>query len=488
MFRKLLILICVFVSTGVFAGALRVANIFSDGMVLQQEMNVPVWGTAAAGAEVMVSFASQKKRTTADAKGKWMVKLDPLNASDENAKMTITSGAHAITIKDVLVGEVWLCGGQSNMAWTLAGLTKNPGNEEFKPVHDYLVNEIATANDPLLRFMSRKWIPAVSPEVKDFSGTGYFFGRKLRKELGVPVGLINANRGGTRIEPWIPKTQFLKTDAGKSFYESEYKQMAKSNSKKKGQSNKLPSGLFNGTIAPLVPYAIRGAVWYQGESNCNYRSEHYKDSMLDLIEGWREHWGQDEFAFYWCQLANKHAANAEPSDKDPWAEIQNQQREVLALTTDTGMAVLNDIGEARNIHPKNKVDAGRRLALWPLKHLCGKDIVCSGPLYKSSAIDGSKVIIKFSHTGSGLMVGEKHLMEPAKEVHEPLNRFQICGADRKWKWAQARIVGKDTVEVWHKDIPDPVEVRYAWSSNPEGANLYNKEGLPASLFKTDMAE
>ena len=229
---------------------------------------------------------------------------------------------------------------------------------------------------------------------------------------------------------------------------------------------------------------MKGAIWYQGESNAGYRTEHYKQSMVLLVNGWREQWAQKQFPFIWCQLANKNTANNEPNDGDAWVAIQNQQREVLALTEHTGMAVLNDIGEARNIHPKNKPDAGRRLSLWALNLAYGKEIVCSGPLYKSSTINGNKVIIKFDHVGSGLMVGNKHLMDPTVKVQEPLKRFQVCGADRKWKWAVAKIVGKDTVEVWCEDIPDPVEVRYAWSSNPEGANLYNKEGLPASLFKT----
>ena len=171
-------------------------------------------------------------------------------------------------------------------------------------------------------------------------------------------------------------------------------------------------------------------------------------------------------------------------DEDGWALVQDGQQYAMKLP-DTGMAVLNDIGETRDVHPKNKIDAGKRLSLWPLKHIYGKELVFSGPLYKEAKLDAGKVIVTFDHVGSGLMVGHKHLMEPTVDVNEPLKRFQICGDDRRWKWAQAKIVGTDTVAVWHDDIQEPVEVRYAWSSNPQGANLYNKEGLPASLFRTE---
>lgn len=539
-FKAGIVSVALFVLAGNSSSAeLTVAGIFSDGMVLQRGMDVPVWGTADPDAAVQVAFAGQTKQTTTNRAGKWMLKLDPLKASAEGRSMTISSQVSdsMLQVSNVLVGEVWLCGGQSNMDWTLTQLTRQTGSDEFKPVYEYLVNEIKTANDPLLRqftvngvatpgkevglIKSGGWAPAVKGKVNGFSGAGYFFGRELRKELGVPVGLIDANRGGTKIEPWIPREQYLKNDALKAFYYNELAkweeselpavkraadaayqkqldvwkkradaakatgQKAPRKPRKKGyDQNGVPAALYNGFVHALVPYAIKGAVWYQGESNAGYRTEHYRESMLALIKGWREQWGQGSFPFIWCQLASFRVANEAPMDQDDWVEIQNQQREALALADDTGMAVLNDIGEARNIHPKNKVDVGKRLSLWALSLAYEGDIVCSGPLYQSSLIDGRKVILKFDHAGSGLMVGRKHLLDSTVEVQGALKRFQICGKDGQWNWADAKITGKDTVEVWHKDIPTPVEVRYAWSSNPEGANLYNKEGLPASLFKT----
>ena len=191
------------------------------------------------------------------------------------------------------------------------------------------------------------------------------------------------------------------------------------------------------------------------------------------------------FYFYASQLANYKDPNEAPvGDEDGWALLSYKQSEILKLPN-TGLAVLNDIGEAKDIHPKNKVDTGKRLSLWALKQAYKKDIVFSGPLYKNSTIKKDKIIIAFDNVGSGLIVGKKHLMEPTREVYEPLRRFQIRGNDGQWKWAEAKIINKNQVEVWHTDIKTPVEVRYAWSSNPEGANLYNKEGLPTSLFKTE---
>jgi sialate O-acetylesterase len=233
----------------------------------------------------------------------------------------------------------------------------------------------------------------------------------------------------------------------------------------------------------LVPYAIKGAIWYQGESNAGHFQDQYRDRFSAMINAWRERWGQKNLYFYWCQLAQFKAVNAEPIAEDGWVTVCDHQRLALSLP-DTGMAVLNDIGEAEDIHPHNKMDAGKRLSLWALKQAYGRDIVYSGPLYKESKISGNKVVVTFDSVGSGLMVGSKNLLDPVVETKDPLKRFQICGADNRWKWAEAKITGKDTVEVSHPEIAEPVEVRYAWSSNAEGANLYNKEGLPASLFKT----
>ena len=251
------------------------------------------------------------------------------------------------------------------------------------------------------------------------------------------------------------------------------------------KSNRIPSTLYNGMIAPLVPYAVKGAIWYQGESNAKYQNDNYQKHFTALIEGWRTAWAQDRLDFYFCQLAQFRDPAKTPLDNDGWVNVIYQQFLTALAVPNTGMAVLNDIGEANDIHPHNKVDAGKRLSLWALAKTYGTGLnVYSGPLYKSSKIEGSKVIVTFDSVGSGLMTGKKHLLDPVVEVQEELKHFQIKGADNQWKWATAKIISKDSVEVSHPEISAPVEVRYAWAPNAKGANLYNKEGIPASCFKT----
>jgi sialate O-acetylesterase len=247
-------------------------------------------------------------------------------------------------------------------------------------------------------------------------------------------------------------------------------------------------------VSPVVPYAIKGAIWYQGESNTQTNTLKYERNFRLMISAWRTHWNQGDFPFYFAQLANFKRPVSEPVDYDGWASIRDQQRRTLGLKN-TGMAVLSDIGEARDIHPHNKMDVGKRLALWALKNdypstmlKAGKkagDLVCSGPLYKNHEIKDGKVVITFDSVGSGLMAGVKEGIADTQEIGTPLKHFQICGKDRKWKWAEAVITGKDTVTVSHQAVQEPVVVRYAWAQNPEGANLYNKEGLPASIFTTE---
>ena len=253
------------------------------------------------------------------------------------------------------------------------------------------------------------------------------------------------------------------------------------------------STLFNAMVNPVIPYAIRGTIWYQGESNRDYNTLQYERHFSAMINSWRKQWGQGDFPFYFAQLANyqgRSRASYEPPamkpvEYDGWPSICDQQRRTLGLKN-TGMAVLSDIGEAADVHPHNKMDVGKRLALWALKHDYKKDIpVCSGPLYKSHEIKDDQVIISFDHAGSGLMSGSKVGMEATQETKAALKYFQICGEDRQWQWANVEITGKDTLAVSHPDLANPTVVRYAWSTNAKSANLYNKEGLPASIFTTE---
>ncbi len=461
------------------------SQLFTDNMVIQRETKAPVWGMADAGEQVTVTGSwGESASTVTGEDGKWSVKLQTPAAGGPH---TITfKGKSSVELKDVLVGEVWLCSGQSNMDFTLKMLSKVVRNEEFKSVNDYLKKEIDTADDNLLRqftvnrastrtTLKGEWITTKPEQVGAFTATGYFFGRELRRELKVPVGLIKASVGGTVIEPWIPEEGFQSTQEMTAFL----------NSPHKVPRHQSPTYLFNTMIRPVIPYAIKGVIWYQGESNRKRRPAQYGTHFKTLITFWRTLWGQGNFPFYYAQLANYKGTCVEPVEYDNWALVCEQQRRTLFLEN-TGMAVLNDIGDPKDAHPKNKIDVGKRLAAWALKKDYGVNLAAwSGPLYKSHDIKDGKVTITFDHVGSGLMTGSKHLMEETKETNDPLQRFQICGKDRKWQWAEAKITGKDTVELSHADIAEPTIVRYAWSIDPVGANLYNREGFPASLFTTE---
>ena len=520
--------------------------LFTDGMVIQRETKAPVWGTADAGERVTVTASwGETAAVTAGEKGKWMVKLQTPSAGGPHA-LTI-KGNNSVEIKDVLSGEVWFCSGQSNMDFEMKKLAvafPQRTTPEHEPAANYVKKEMETAKDNLLRqftvtkamspiepltTLKGSWMDSSPQHNPGFSATAYFFGRELRQKLNVPVGLIKCAWGGTRIEPWIPAEAFQQDKEMAAYFKSNMSdleiKMAKwspeqaeanyqaaiklANANRKGRKTRrsrgpsketdpkanqqFPSTLFNAMVNPAVPYAIKGAIWYQGESNAGHHTAMYETNFRTMIRSWREHWGQGDFPFYFAQLANyrgRSRANyrppaAKPVDYHGWPSICDQQRRTLGLKN-TGMAVLSDIGEPADVHPHNKMDAGKRLALWALKNDYKQKLpVCSGPLYKSHNIKGDKVIIQFDSAGSGLMAGSKVGMADTQATDEALNFFQICGKDRKWKWANVRITGKDTIAVSHSDIANPTVVRYAWSENAESANLYNKEGLPASIFTTE---
>ena len=520
---------CLLFATSAFS-EVRLGALFSDGMVIQRETLAPVWGWAEPGEKVDVSATwGAKVSTTTDKEGRWKVLLKTPKAGGP-FEMTV-KGNNTIMIHDVLSGEVWLCTGQSNMDFPWKNIAGHARDPKYQPVSDYVRHEMETANDPLLRHIEvpnraspyekkfdfdGRWV-SVSPETNpNITATGYFFARELRKVLNVPVGLVECAWGGTRIQPWISKETYLADPEMAAHYKRDMADLEKRSKawnpqkaketheaalakwERNGKTGRRPrmqtdpvkdkqwsATLHNGMLSAVVPYAIKGAIWYQGESNAGYMTEYYEAYFTTMIKSWRTEWNQGDFPFYWAQLANFREPNTDPLEEDGWASICDQQRRTLKLPN-TGMAVLNDIGEAKDIHPRNKPDVGKRLALWALANDYGVKVPAfSGPLYKSSEVRDGKFLIRFDHVGSGLMVGHKNLMEDTVAVDEPLKRFQICGKDRVWKWADARIVSNDTIEVSHPDIPEPTVVRYAWSSNPEGANLYNKEGLPASIFTTE---
>jgi len=636
------------------AANIHLPRVFSDNMVMQREIKVPVWGTAEPGGSVTVQFGKQIKRTRVSDQGKWRIDLAPLTAGGPY-KMKIM-GQDTIIFKNVMVGEVWLCSGQSNMEMPLAGSGK---------VKNYK-QEIAAANYPNIRLMQIEHTMAAKPAndvravgwnecspttVKGFSAAAYFFGRELYKDLHIPIGLLHSSWGGTVVEAWTSANslknnpdfaEVLQAVQDGKFNEDNlfniYLEKAKKwsniaqqriaaaggynhgwekpgyNAKKwhkmklptlwetagldvdgvvwfrkeidipdswSGQDltlslgpindsdvtwfngtkvgsighpvipriyhvpgelvkagrnviavqvldignkgglygkakqlylnaakdtislagtwryktdplpldlNKLPrladipnianrpTVLFNGMISPLLPFAIRGAIWYQGEANAD-RAYQYRTLFKTLIQDWRSHWGEGDFPFLFVQLANFMQRKPQPVE-DAWAELREAQLMALSLPN-TGMAVAIDIGDAKDIHPKNKQEVGRRLALNARHLVYGEDVVNSGPIYKSMTVESGRIHLSFDYVDGGLVMKNPGvLVIPGFD-----SSFAIAGPDRKFRWARAKIDGK-TVVVWHPDIKNPVAVRYAWASNPV-ATLYNKAGLPASPFRTD---
>ena len=495
--------ILLLVGTGNALADIKLPAIIGNDMVLQQGGKVPIWGWADPGEEVMVgvSWQTMKWAVTADKDGKWSFRMTAPKVGGPY-EMTLT-GKNTITIKNILVGEVWVCSGQSNMEFAV----RQANNAQ---------QEIADADYPNIRLFTVRRKVAEQPQsdcegdwsecspetVPGFSAVGYFFGRDLYKQLNVPIGLIHTSWGGTPAEAWT-RRGVLESDPdfapilkryddavsrypqARKEYEQKLAEWKQAVEKAKAEGTNPPrrpgapfgpgspyepAGLYNAMIAPLIPYGIQGAIWYQGESNAG-RAYQYRKLFPDMIKNWRQDWGEGQFPFLFVQLANFMKTRPEPGDS-AWAELREAQLMTLSLPN-TGMAVIIDIGEADDIHPKNKQDVGKRLALWALAKTYGKDIVYSGPIYKSMKVDDGKIILSFDHVGGGLIA----------KGDEQLKGFAIAGADRKFVWADAKIEG-DTVVVSSENVSEPVAVRYAWADNPV-CNLYNKEDLPASPFRTD---
>lgn len=478
--------------------------LFADHMVLQQNASAPVWGTAADGEKVTVTLGDASATTNADSDGKWMVRLNT-GSADGHAKTLTIKGKNTIVLKDVLLGEVWIGSGQSNMQWPVERAA-NPAQEipaaNYPNIRLFTVPRV-TAGQPQPS-VDGKW-QACTPEiVPSFSAVLYYFGRQLHRDLDVPMGLIHTSWGGTPAESWTRRevleanpilkglvtrwdhqvanqpqrlAKYLKrcekwiadADAAEAAGKPMPQPLPQWPKHDPRLSGHRPTGLYNAMIHPLIPFAIKGSIWYQGESNAG-RAWQYRTLFPAMITCWREDWGQGDFPFFFVQLANFRARQAEPGDND-WAELREAQLKTLDLPN-TGMAVIIDIGEANDIHPKNKQDVGKRLALAARAKAYGERIVYSGPIYKSMKTDGNKVRLSFDHVGGGLV---------AKD--DKLPGFSIAGADRKFVWAEARIEG-DAVVVSSDAVAKPVAVRYAWAINPV-CSLYNAEGLPASPFRTD---
>jgi sialate O-acetylesterase len=378
----------------------------------------------------------------------------------------------------VVVGDVWLCSGQSNMEWVVAGAA-NPKEEIAAGSHP-LIRQIKVNNPgaekPEAKVVSGGWQNASPQTVAGFTAVGYYFAREVRKDVDVPIGLLSANWGGTRIEPWTPPQGFRGVAALKDIADKLDQFPAKVEKPDKADPTKMvtsvniqsPLALFNGRIAPLVPFAIRGALWYQGESN-NGEGMLYLEKMKALIAGWRDVWQMPDMPFYYVQLAPFIYKGANPENL---ARIWEAQTAALKIPN-TGMAVLTDIGNTTDIHPKNKQEVGRRLALWALAKTYGKaGIAFSGPLYKDAKFNGGKATLTFDH-GAGLK----------SKDGQPLTHFLIAGEDKAFVPAKAEIAG-DTIVVSAEGVTKATAVRFGWSHDAE-PNLFNGAGLPASPFRTD---
>ena len=432
---------------------------FGDNAVLQRQMPVPVWGWSKPGVKVTVEFAGQKKTAVAGKDGKWMLRLDKLEASFEPAEMVISDNAEkTVTLKNILVGEVWLCSGQSNMA---AKVRHNHRNQDPK-------DNLLKSNFPAVRHICAPggWQMATTPKsVGEFTRVGFCFARKVHLEQKVPVGLVNACVGGSRIESWMRIAPRKLPEGAASKKKISY------------------GGLYNKRIAPLVGYGIRGALWYQGEANAS-EGYSYCLKMESLISDWRKSWDQGDFPFYFVQLAGIGRSSADnPAMGDGRARIREAQRHVLTIKN-TGMAVAVDIGADRE-HPANKVEVGVRLAHWALHNDYGrKEILPSGPLYRGFKVKGNAIRISFDHAG-GLMVARKQdYIPPVPAPGARIPWLSIQARDGSWHWADGKIDGSDLI-VSSKEVTHPVAVRYAYTQRPIGCYLYNFAGLPASPFTTE---
>lgn len=495
--KSVLILLALFITSCLPVVAVSLPAIFGDHMVLQRGQANPVWGKASPGETITVRIDGQEHRATVGKDGRWRVELDAMPAGGPH--VLEVSGRETLQFEDVLVGEVWLCSGQSNMQWAVS----NSGEADL---------EIVSAGEPSIRLITvpnkgsqeplddfkGKWAVCSPDSVAGFSAVGYHFGRRLHQVLGVPVGLVNNAWGGSAAEAWVPREVLERheryapylaasdakaaahTDEIQARNEARFKAWQEGGRKGKrppwpndpryGQHR--PANLYNGVLHPVLGYGIRGVIWYQGETNVG-RAADYNHLFSLMIGTWREHWGQGDFPFFWVQLADFHKERDLPADSG-WARLREAQTATLSLPN-TGQAVIIDAGEGRDIHPRDKRVVGDRLARHALAKTYGVKIASESPRFASMEIKDGAARLAFDHVSNGGLY--------AFDV-AALKGFAVAGADRQFKWAEAKIQGRDKVVVSHPDIPEPVAVRYGWADNPV-LNLYDRNGLPVTPFRTD---
>lgn len=497
--RVLVLIVILSCAASFLNAAVSLPSLISDHMLMQQQVPVRIWGKANPGESVTVKFRGQTVATRAGEDSRWEVFLQPMEPGDP-APLRIEAD-NSITVRDVLVGEVWVASGQSNMQFSVnraKDAEKEAAAATYPRMRLFQV-KLTTAESPV-EDVEGEWVVCSPETAPGFSAVGYYFGRYLHKQLNVPVGMIQSAWGGTPAQSWT-SIEALQAEPKLDWYLSNWdrqqaelpsamlryqEQVEKWEEEAKAakaagrdiprkpreplSSRKqwAPASLYNAMIAPLTPYAIRGAIWYQGESNANVNEGYlYRTLFQTMIQDWRDRWAVGNFPFLYVQLANFERGETE----EEWVLVCESQTDTLRLRN-TGMAVAIDIGNPTDIHPTNKQDAGKRLALWALAETYGKKLVHSGPIYRQMSKEGDKLRLWFDHVGSGL-----------KAEGGELKGFLIAGADRVFVSADAKLDG-NTVVVSSPEVKNPQAARYAWASNPENT-LRNEEGLPAPGFRTD---
>ena len=482
----------------------RLHPLFTDHTVLQQGKPVPVWGWADPGEKVSVKFGNQTHATVADEHGRWSVNLKALKATAAPETLHVT-GKNAVRVEDVVVGEVWICSGQSNMEWPMRA-SANPEADIQGSANDLIrlfTVQKNTSTRPLSNFSNpaaHAWSVASPDSVRGFSAVGYYFGRDLQAALGVPIGLIHTSWGGSPAEAWTSPQTLRETHVyardilpnavntlrnrktARAKWETDAAAATAAGKPVPGKpfSGWLPSDLYNAMIEPLLPYAIGGAIWYQGESNAG-RAWQYRSLFADMITDWRRAFCQGDFPFLAVQLApwDKNRKRSieditkEPGESD-WAELREAQNHATEVLPKVGVAVITDVGDKDDIHPTQKAPVGARLALLAQKIGYGKRVTATGPVYHSKVIADGKVYLNFTSLAGGMKTSDGGA----------LKGFSIAGKDRKWHWATAEFRGPNQIVVSCPDVPEPLAVRYGWADFPV-VNLANGAGLPASPFRTD---
>jgi len=488
--------------------AVRVSSMFANGMVLQRNATVPIWGWGNVGEEVVVTFRDQTEVTHVDAEGKWKVTLSPLTVG-EAASLTVKGSENVVTFNDVLVGEVWICSGQSNMQWSV-NVSLNPDLVRAganRPQIRLFQIPLLTADTPQEDVLGT-WRPCTPETVGDFSSIGYHFACQLNDVLQVPVGIIQSAWGGTYVEPWTSPTTIANHEAYKPINDTWAARLQEADSieatkayeplwtkwqedwkaarlagqptparpqhpEKSRWSREYPGAIYNCMIAPVAPYAIRGVIWYQGENNVA-RAYQYRQLMPAMVQSWRDAWGQGDFPFYQVQLANFLQTNPQPGES-AWAELREAQVVATKALPNFDVACIIEKGAALDIHPKDKATVADRLARLAFVDIYGvPGVIAKGPMYESVTFDGNKAVVKFNNFGSPL----------SAYYGEEIKGFELQGEDGNRAWAAAKILGPDTVELVAEGIEKPVAVRYGWGDNPV-CTLYNQVLLPAYPFRSD---